>query len=110
MANPNFSNTPHDQDTEKFGPNSENQIDQAVEEQKEVLPESLVGKQLSDLTTRKVIILVLAMMFSDPLLTYSTYYEASTSYQFGLDLLREYERYNCNETLTGTNDEGYRGC
>jgi len=36
-----------------------------------------------------VIILVLAMMFSDPLLTYSTYYDANTSYQFGLDLLRE---------------------
>lgn len=40
----NFANTPHDQDTDKFGPNSDNQIDQAVEEQKEVLPESLVGK------------------------------------------------------------------
>ena len=55
-----------------------------------MLPESVVGKQLSDLTTRKVIILVLAMMFSDPLLSYSTWYEENTSYQFGLDLMREY--------------------
>ena len=53
-----------------------------------MLPESVVGKQLSDLTTRKVIILVLAMMFSDPLLSYSTWYEENTSYQFGLDLMR----------------------
>ena len=56
----------------------------------EVLPESLVGKQLSDLTTRKVIILVLAMMFIDPALNYSTYYTENTSYQFGLDLMRDY--------------------
>jgi hypothetical protein len=43
-ANQNYTNTPNDQDMENFGPDSNNQIDQAVEEQKEVLPESLVGK------------------------------------------------------------------
>ena len=82
---------------------SENQINQEVEEQKEVLPESLVGKQLSDLTTRKVIILVLAMMFSDPLLNYSTYYEENTSYEFGLDLMREYY-WEAQEASSGASD------
>jgi len=34
--------------------------------------------------------LVLAMMFADPLLSYSTYFDDNTSYQFGLDLLRDF--------------------
>lgn len=51
--------------------------------------ESLVGKHLSDLTTVKVIILVLAMMFSDPVLSYENYFESNSSFLFGLDLLRE---------------------
>jgi len=50
-----------------------------MEVDKEVLPESLVGKHLSDLTTRKVIIMVLAIMFSEPMLSYSTYFDLNTS-------------------------------
>ena len=42
-----------------------------------VIPEeSKVGKKLSDLTTRRVIILVLAMMFSEPIFNTTTYIEA----------------------------------
>ena len=38
-----------------------------------------------------MIILVLALMFSEPLLNYQTYQaEKNTSYQFGLDLLRDF--------------------
>ena len=46
--------------------------------------ESKVGKWLSDLTTRRVIILVLAMMFSVPLFTLGTYITEHKSYEFGL--------------------------
>lgn len=49
-----------------------------------------MGKELSNMTTRKVIILVLAMMFADPLLSYSTFWDENTSPHFGLDLLREF--------------------
>ena len=37
--------------------------------------ESKVGRKLSDLTTKRVIVLVLAMMFATPLLTLTTYWD-----------------------------------
>jgi len=53
--------------------------------------ESKVGKKLSDLTTRRVIILVLAMLLSVPIFTVSTYIPELNSFQFGLTLLSRYE-------------------
>lgn len=53
--------------------------------------ESKVGKKLSDLTTRRVIMLVLAMMFSVPLFTISTYKDENNSYNFGLELVKFFE-------------------
>ncbi len=55
--------------------------------------ESKVGKKLSDLTTRRVIILVLIMMFSVPLFTLSTYtnVDSNTGFQFGLEMIALYE-------------------
>ncbi len=50
------------------------------DEEIKVPEESKVGKKLSDLTTRRVIILVLAMMFSQPLFTLTTYIEEHSSY------------------------------
>lgn len=52
--------------------------------------ESKVGKKLSDLTTRRVIILVLAMLFSVPLFSTSTYLDPYNSYVFGLKMLSYY--------------------
>jgi hypothetical protein len=52
--------------------------------------ESKVGKKLSDLTTRRVIMLVLAMMFSVPVFTISTYKEDNNSYKFGLEMIKEF--------------------
>ena len=55
-----------------------------------VLPqESKVGKKLSDLTTRRVIILVLAMLFSVPLFSVESYINIPDSYSFGLTLLSQ---------------------
>ena len=51
--------------------------------------ESRVGKRLSEATTRRVIILVLAMLFSVPLFTVSTYVTEPNSYDFGLSLIRD---------------------
>lgn len=51
-----------------------------------------MGKKLSDLTTRRVIILVLIMMFSVPLFTLSTYtdVDSNTGFAFGLELIALY--------------------
>lgn len=48
--------------------------------------ESKVGKKLSDQTTRKVVILVLVMLFSQPAFAVSTYITEPDSYRFGLQL------------------------
>lgn len=53
--------------------------------------ESKVGKKLSDLTTRRVILLVLAMLFSVPLFSTSTYLDPFNSYTFGLRMLAQYQ-------------------
>lgn len=50
--------------------------------------ESKVGKMLSEYTTRKVIILVLAMLFSTPLMSVDTYMDEPDSYSYGLSLVR----------------------
>jgi len=49
-----------------------------------------VGKKLSDLTTRRVIILVLSMMFSIPFLSLNTYKSQNNSYTYGLDLINSF--------------------
>ncbi len=53
--------------------------------------ETKVGKMLSDLTTRRVIILVLSMLFSVPFLTLTTYKTENTSFQYGLKLIILYD-------------------
>jgi hypothetical protein len=45
-----------------------------------VVTESRVGKKLSDLTTRRVIILVLSMLISVPIFDSGTYVDDDTSY------------------------------
>ncbi|KAL4454659.1 hypothetical protein ABPG74_021864 [Tetrahymena malaccensis] len=49
--------------------------------------ETKVGKVLSDVTIKRVIVIVLVIMFSIPIFTYSTYYDPATSYQGGLSLI-----------------------
>jgi hypothetical protein len=50
--------------------------------------ESKVGKKLSDQTTRKVVILVLVMLFSQPAFAVSSYIEEPDSYSYGLKLCK----------------------
>jgi len=59
--------------------------------------ESVVGKKLLDYTTRRVIILVLAMLFSVPLFSVGSYLDDPNSYSYGLSLILELKPY----TLAG---------
>lgn len=71
------------QDTKKGG----KKVKENPEEEYKIPQESKVGKKLSDLTTWRVIILVLAMMFSVPLFDLQTYIDNISSYEFGLSLI-----------------------
>jgi hypothetical protein len=51
------------------------------------LEESNVGHRLSEITTKRVILLVLGMMFVLPLFSNSMYVEENTSYVYGLKVL-----------------------
>ena len=62
------------------------------------LAESKVGQKLSDLTTQRVIIIVLCIMISIPLFDTGTYSESQTSYDVGLSLI--YRNYPSNVALT----------
>jgi len=46
-----------------------------------------VGQKLSDLTTKKMIIIILAMLFSVPLFDDSTYITSPNSYEVGLHII-----------------------
>lgn len=50
--------------------------------------ESKVGKKLSEFTTRKVVILVLVMLFTSPIFSVSTYLEEPNSYNYGLEMIK----------------------
>lgn len=50
-------------------------------------PESKVGSKLSDLTTQRVIVIVLCIMISIPLFDIGTYTESVTSYDSGLNFI-----------------------
>jgi hypothetical protein len=59
-----------------------------VPKKRNVIPkESKVGKKLSDLTTRRVIILILSMLISVPLFADSTYVDYNDSYDAALRLM-----------------------
>lgn len=52
--------------------------------------ESKVGKRLSDLTTRKVIILVLIMICASPIFAVTTYKTENTYFEYGPILLKKH--------------------
>ena len=51
--------------------------------------ETEVGKHLSDMTARKVILIILFMLFTNPLFQPSTYLTEPDSLDYGLNLLVE---------------------
>lgn len=63
----------------------------AKKEEKAIPQETVVGKKLSDLTTKRVITLVLSIMFSIPIFSIETYIESTQSYNNGLWTLYVYK-------------------
>ena len=63
---------------------------QKSNEPKMNMEESKVGQKLSDLTTRKIIVIVLIMMFSVPLFSLDTYQDDPNSYIYGLEMIAVY--------------------
>ena len=76
--------------SKSFNLNSESQappveMDDLNEE--EMFEETKVGKKLSDLTTKRVIILILSIMISIPIFSTDTYFPEYSSYQSGVQNL-----------------------
>jgi len=46
-----------------------------------------VGKQLSDLTTKRTIMLIFSVIITVPILSYETYFSSQTSYDTGIDMI-----------------------
>ncbi len=61
--------------------------DMAAIEAQKLNKESKVGQKLGDLTTKKMILIILAMLFSVPLFDVTSYINPPTSYQIGLAML-----------------------
>ena len=59
------------------------------QEQANKINKSLIGQRLSDITMKRLIVLVLIILFSVPLLTRTTYNPPETSYEFGLYFINE---------------------
>lgn len=53
--------------------------------------ETKVGAKLTELTTRRVIVLVMSIMFSIPIFDVATYLEGEYSYDNGLSLVQMFE-------------------
>lgn len=66
------------------------QINQKNNEE-DIPKESKVGQKLSDLTTRRVIVIVLIMMFSIPILSLDTYRETPNFFQYGLQTIESFQ-------------------
>jgi hypothetical protein len=88
------SNTLISKDENKIVDEEEQVLQQMMQEERQqedkedALPEeSKIGKTLSDVTTKTVIIMVLIVMLSVPLFTFSTYGDETNSYQIGLDYI-----------------------
>ena len=80
------------QDLEELSEFRNDQIEKIVTPEDIKIPEeSRVGKKLSDLTTKRVIILVLAMMFSFPIFQLATYKEENNSFEFGLRFIELFQ-------------------
>lgn len=65
----------------------------------------MIGKWLSDITMKWLIILVLILLFSVPLLTWTTYQPPELAFEFGLRMINELEKdsdefnFYCDEFL-----------
>lgn len=69
------------------------EVDLVVSDDKK---ESYVGKKLNDSTTKKIIILVLFLIFSFPIFSFKTYIDEPEGFNSGLELLSRLKDTNSN--------------
>lgn len=69
------------------------EVDLVVSDDKK---ESYVGKKLNDSTTKKIIILVLFLIFSFPIFSLKTYIDEPEGFNSGLELLSRLKDTNSN--------------
>ena len=86
--NPKYSNSYR---SPSISPSKYNEWDKIKdgepEEEEEVTKESRVGKKLSELTTKRVVILVLILIFIVPLFQSSAFFDPDKGYTIGLKIL-----------------------
>ena len=86
--------TEEDEDDEILNDMMQRQAENNHEEDEldgSVPQESKLGKAMSDVTTKKVIIIVLLVMLTVPIFAFDTYLSETTSYKIGLDLITLYD-------------------
>jgi class 3 adenylate cyclase len=80
------------EDLSDIGRNDDNKIETEEEEQEkpidEATQESRVGKRLSELTTKRVIIIVLILIFVIPLFSSDYYFDSDLSYTYHMNVFR----------------------
>jgi class 3 adenylate cyclase len=69
---------------------SNDKPEEPAEEEVKIPEQSKVGKKLSEMTTKRVITLVLGMMFCLPLFTNDLWLIDNNSYQFGLEIIDKF--------------------
>ena len=62
--------------------------------------ETKVGKKLSDLTTQRVIMIVMSIMFAIPIFSLDTYLQEYTAYEAGLNTIYEFNFNKKNNLFT----------
>ena len=84
---------------------SEHQNDETTM-QEEGEEESRVGKKLTDLTIKRVLLLVFIMIFLVPLFSSTYWFDSTLSYNFGLDVIQNYtETFRNNSDFLINTDE-----
>ena len=94
----------HDPMVESFSPSpGERERPGGGEEETEVISESRVGQKLTDLTIKRVLVLVFILIFCVPLFSSNYWFDPTLSYDIGLKIIHNYTETSRNFT-PGFND------
>ncbi|EGR33312.1 hypothetical protein IMG5_056350 [Ichthyophthirius multifiliis] len=96
--NNNKNNNNNNNNNNNYNNNNTNQqyINLFKDQSNQNITESKVGKKLSDLTTKRVILLIFSIVLSIPLFSVETYVQIDTSFNTGLNFLQQIENQSIN--------------
>lgn len=99
-SNAAMANEEKDEDDEMLEQIIEQEMNQKADSEVEVdVPEeSKLGKTVSEVTTKKVIVIVLLVMLTVPIFSFDTYFSETTSRKIGLDLITLYDDVQQSDT------------